>query len=77
MDLLRLAYKNDPKNTVKILNNILTKDNQLIKIAKQLRKKQVKKIHFSKNQKPLIVAEISANHCGSKKSFLNHIERGS
>ncbi len=39
MDLLRLAYKNDPKNTVKILNNILTKDNQLIKIAKQLRKK--------------------------------------
>ena len=39
MDLLRLAYKNDPKNTVKILNNILKKDNQLIKIAKQLRKK--------------------------------------
>ena len=39
MNLLRLAYKNDPKNTVKILNNILTKDNQLIKIAKQLRKK--------------------------------------
>ena len=39
MDLLRLAYKNDPKSTVKILNNILTKDNQLIKIAKQLRKK--------------------------------------
>lgn len=39
MDLLRLAYKNDPKNTIKILNNILTKDNQLIKIAKQLKKK--------------------------------------
>ncbi len=39
MDLLRLAYKNDPKNTIKILNNILTKDNQLIKIAKQLRAK--------------------------------------
>ena len=34
----------------------------------------MKKIHFSKNQKPLVVAEISANHCGSKKSFLNHIE---
>ena len=39
MNLLRLAYKNDPKNTIKILNNILTKDNQLIKIAKQLKKK--------------------------------------
>ncbi len=39
MDLLRLAYKNDPKNTIKILNNILTKDNQLIKIAKQLKKR--------------------------------------
>lgn len=39
MDLLRLAYKNDPKNTIKILNNILTKDSQLIKIAKQLKKK--------------------------------------
>lgn len=38
MDLLRLAYKNDPKNTIKILNNILTKDSQLIKIAKQLKK---------------------------------------
>ncbi len=36
MDLLRLSYKNDPKNTIKILNNILKKDNQLIKIAKQL-----------------------------------------
>lgn len=38
MDLLRLSYKNDPKNTIKILNNILKKDNQLIKIAKQLNK---------------------------------------
>lgn len=34
----------------------------------------MKKIHFTKNQKPLLVAEISANHCGSKKSFLNHIK---
>ena len=23
MDLLRLSYKNDPKNTIRILNNIL------------------------------------------------------
>ena len=34
----------------------------------------MKKVHFYKNQKPLIIAEISANHCGSKKSFLNHIK---
>ncbi len=33
----------------------------------------MKNFRFTKNQKPLIVAEISANHCGSKKSFLKHI----
>jgi len=32
-----------------------------------------KKIKISKNSKPLIIAEISANHCGSKKKFLKHI----
>jgi pseudaminic acid synthase len=32
-----------------------------------------KKIKISRNSKPLIIAEISANHCGSKKKFLKHI----
>jgi hypothetical protein len=40
MDLLRLSYQNDPKNTLKILNNILKKDSQLVKLAKQLNKKK-------------------------------------
>ena len=39
MDLLRLSYKNDPKNTLKILNNILKKDSQLVSLAKKLNKK--------------------------------------
>lgn len=32
-----------------------------------------KKLKINKNSKPLIVAEVSANHCGSKKKFLKHI----
>lgn len=31
------------------------------------------KLSISNNQKPLLVAEISANHAGSKKKFLKHI----
>ena len=31
------------------------------------------KIKVSENSKPLIIAEVSANHCGSKKKFLKHI----
>ena len=31
------------------------------------------KLKINKNSKPLIIAEVSANHCGSKKKFLNHI----
>ena len=33
-----------------------------------------KKICFSYKKTPLIIAEISANHCGSKKKFLNLIK---
>ena len=33
-----------------------------------------KKIYFSYKKAPLIIAEISANHCGSKKKFLNLIK---
>ena len=32
-----------------------------------------KKISFNNKSRPLLIAEISANHCGSKKSFLSHI----
>ncbi len=32
-----------------------------------------KKCLISNNSRPMIIAEISANHCGSKKKFLNHI----
>lgn len=30
-------------------------------------------LKISKNSRPLIIAEVSANHCGSKKKFLKHI----
>ena len=32
------------------------------------------KIQIGNNLRPLIVAEISGNHCGNKKKFLNHIK---
>ena len=32
-----------------------------------------KKKEFDTNKPPLIIAEISGNHCGSKKLFLKHI----
>jgi len=32
-----------------------------------------KKLIISKNSRTLIIAEISANHCGSKSNFLKHI----
>ena len=31
------------------------------------------KLFFNENGPPLLIAEISANHGGSKKSFLSHI----
>lgn len=36
--------------------------------------KLTKKIKFSSNHEPLIIAEISGNHCGSKHKFLNLIK---
>lgn len=43
MDLLRLAYHHDPKNTSKILNRIIQKDQTLIKLAKYFKKNENKK----------------------------------
>ena len=36
MDILRLAFKHDPKETSKILKNIYQKDTQISKIVKKL-----------------------------------------
>ena len=38
MSILKLAYDVRPKETVKILNQIIVKDSQLIKLAKILNK---------------------------------------
>lgn len=38
MNILRVAYESNPKKTILILNNILSKDSELIKLANQLKK---------------------------------------
>tara|TARA_B100000965_G_scaffold361821_1_gene343466 strand:- start:431 stop:679 length:249 start_codon:yes stop_codon:yes gene_type:complete len=43
MDLLRLAYHHDPKNTSRILNRIIKKDQTLIKLAKYFKKNENRK----------------------------------
>ena len=37
MDLLRLSFEIDPKKTIKIIQNILSKDEKLIKLANKLK----------------------------------------
>ena len=39
MDLLRLSYELNPKKTLDILSNIISKDQSLVSLAKQLKKK--------------------------------------
>ena len=39
MDLLRIAYDSNPRETIKILKRILKKDEALIKLAKNLTSK--------------------------------------
>jgi len=39
MDLLRLSYESNPNETLKILSKIISKDQSLVKLAKQLKKK--------------------------------------
>ena len=42
MAILKVAYESNPKQTIKILNNILKKDQHLISLAKSLtNKKQI------------------------------------
>ncbi len=38
MDLLRLSFDSNPKETLKIVSKILNKDEKLIKLAKKLQK---------------------------------------
>tara|TARA_B100000963_G_scaffold351739_1_gene363828 strand:- start:46055 stop:46249 length:195 start_codon:yes stop_codon:yes gene_type:complete len=38
MNLLRLSFEIDPKKTIKIIQNILSKDEKLIKLANKLKK---------------------------------------
>ncbi len=37
MDLLRLSYETKPKETIKIINQILNKDEKLFALAKKLK----------------------------------------
>ena len=43
MDLLRLAYDSKPNETLSILSKIISKDQALVKLASQLKKKTKKK----------------------------------
>ena len=38
MDLLRLSYESRPRETIKIIGQILNKDQKLISLAKKLKK---------------------------------------
>ena len=38
MNLLRLSYESQPKKTIKIISQILNKDQRLISLAKKLKK---------------------------------------
>ena len=38
MDLLKLSYESQPKKTLKIISQILNKDQRLISLAKKLKK---------------------------------------
>jgi hypothetical protein len=43
MNLLKLSFHNEPNKTMKIINNILSKDESLIKLATSLEKFAKKK----------------------------------
>jgi hypothetical protein len=43
MDLLRLSYESNPNKTLLILSKIISKDQTLVRLAKQLKKVKTKK----------------------------------
>lgn len=43
MDLLRLSYESNPNKTLSILSKIISKDQTLVRLAKQLNKNKRKK----------------------------------
>ena len=42
MDLLRLSYESSPNKTLNILSKIISKDQSLVKLAKQLKRTKIK-----------------------------------
>ena len=42
MDLLRLSYESNPNKTLNILSKIISKDQSLVRLAKQLKKTKIK-----------------------------------
>jgi|TARA_B110000259_G_C14033409_1_gene407820 hypothetical protein len=42
MDLLRLSYESSPNKTLNILSKIISKDQSLVRLAKQLKKTKIK-----------------------------------
>jgi hypothetical protein len=43
MDLLRLSYESNPNKTLFILSKIISKDQILVRLAKQLKKSKINK----------------------------------
>lgn len=43
MDLLRLSYESNPNETLSILSKIISKDQSLVRLARQLKKAKNKK----------------------------------
>lgn len=44
MDLLRLSYESNPNKTLSILSKIISKDQTLVRLARQLKKSKIKKL---------------------------------
>ena len=69
MDILRIAFENNPKAASKIFLKIYREDKQISNLAKNLPNKNMINIDgraLNDSSPPLLIAEISANH---KKSL--------
>ena len=60
MNLLKLSFKHDPKNAAKIMSNVFNDDKKISSLIKNFQK-----LIGLNEKKTFLVAEISANHCGS------------
>ena len=68
MDLLKLSYESQPKKTLKIISQILNKDQRLISLAKKL-KKVSQKLEMYNNMFEKTLADYFSKK-NSKKSQL-------